>query len=721
MPGRSEEHWEELRRGVLGLGDGPTHKSHYPSLRQRLAELEQFRSMVDLSGDLLFVLDATTGTVLDVNATACSLLGKTHDELTGISFFEILPPRSQEAVSLFMKNFHLCVHTPRTFLSELHAPQRGLFPVEITVRCGASGGNLFAVLAARDITERKQGEDRMRQMVAVFNGLQEGLMLTNPRGRIVMVNAAFSELTGYSEEEVVGKTPRFLRSTRHSDSFFRSLLYALRTCGHWQGELWIRRKNGDVVPWWLNLTTVKDDRGGVTNYVALSADLSRIKESESQIEHLAHFDPLTNLPNRRLVSAQLARAISRARHDNARGAVLLLDLDRFKTVNESLGHSAGDELLRLVSLRLSEELRDVDTLARVGGDEFVVLLDELLHPSDAAEKARRLICRLQEPFSLALGREIYIGGSIGISIFPDDGEDAERLIQHADAALYQAKAAGRATYRFYTASLTQAADEQLELEAALRRGVNRGEFRLHYQPLVSLEDGQIFGVEALVRWPQPDGSFISPGRFIPLAEETGLILSLGWWVLRRACQDMARWKQEGLPLDTLAVNLSPLQLRQGDLSERVRTTLAETGLDGSLLELEITEGALMRDMQEVEKIFAALKSQGIRIAVDDFGTGYSSLAYLKRFPLDKLKIDKSFVQDLPHNAADRAIVTTIIAMAHNLNLAVLAEGVETADQQQFLLEKGCTKGQGFLFSCPIPPEGIPPLLREKSSDDEATP
>lgn len=710
MPGRSDTNWEELRRGVLGLGDGPTHKSHYPGLRQRLAELEQFRSMVDLSGDLLFVLDATSGTVRDVNATACQRLGRGRDALTGVAFSELLPPTSREAVFRFMQNFHLCTHAPQTFLSELPDPQGKLFPVEITVRCGTSGGDFFAVLAARDITERKRGEERTRQMGAVFNGIQEGLMLTDPRGRIVMVNAAFSELTGYAEKDVVGKTPRFLRSTRHSDSFFRSMLFALRTCGHWQGELWIRRKNGDIVPWGLNITTVKDEGGAVTNYAALAADLSRLKESENQIEHLSHFDPLTNLPNRRLFLAHLNRALARARHSNARGAVLLLDLDRFKTVNESLGHSAGDELLRLVALRLLEELADGDTLARIGGDEFVVLLDELCHPGDAAEMARRLIGRLQEPFSLAQGREIYIGGSIGISLFPDDGEDTELVIQHADAALYQAKAAGRGTYRFYTASLTRAADEQLELEAALRRGVAREEFQLHYQPLVCLESGRIFGVEALLRWPQPDGSFLSPGRFIPLAEETGLILALGWWVLRRACEDMARWQRQGLALDTMAVNLSPLQLRQGDLSEGVRKTLKETGLDGSFLELEITEGAIMRDVQEVETIFAALKDQGIRIAVDDFGTGYSSLAYLKRFPLDKLKIDKSFVQDLPHDAADRAIVTTIVAMARHLNLALLAEGVETEAQRCFLLENGCPRGQGFLFSRPVPPEEVPLLL-----------
>lgn len=563
---------------------------------------------------------------------------------------------------------------------------------------------------ASDITGQRQAAERLRQAAAVFTSTQEGVVITDLEGNVLTINPAFTAITEYPEAEVLGKNMRFLQSGRHNRSFYQALWQALRATGAWQGELWNRRKGGEIYPEWLNISTVRNERGEAVNYVGVFTDISRLKQSETQLEYLAHHDPLTRLPNRLLLLSRLNHVLERARRDETRGAVLFLDLDRFKNVNDSLGHPAGDELLQLAAQRMRGCLRETDTVARLGGDEFVVVLENLAEPENAAGVARALIDRLNAPFVLSSGQEVYIGGSLGISIFPDDGDDADRLIQYADAALYQAKGNGRGTYHFYTESLTASANERLGLETRLRRALDQGELVLHYQPLVSLAEGRIFGVEALVRWQNPDEGLISPDRFIPLAEETGLIVPLGEWVLRTAGARMQAWLEAGLPLDTLAVNFSPRQFQRGDLHERIRAILAQTGLPPRYLEVEITETALMAEGPESEAKLAALKALGVRIAIDDFGTGYSSLAYLKRFPIDKLKVDQGFMRGIPQDSSNMEIASAIIAMARNLKLEVLTEGVETEAQLAFLKRYGCDAAQGYLFSRPVAAEALPPLL-----------
>jgi diguanylate cyclase (GGDEF)-like protein len=427
-----------------------------------------------------------------------------------------------------------------------------------------------------------------------------------------------------------------------------------------------------------------------------------LREKETELKYLAQHDSLTGLPNRLMLVSRLRQAVDRARREGGIGAFLFLDLDHFKHVNDSLGHVAGDQLLQLVATRLERRLPDDAILARMGGDEFVVLMERVARPEIAAERAQSLIDALKEVFVLPGGQEVYIGTSVGICVFPDDSESVDQIIRNADAALYQAKGGGRGAFRFYTEALTAAANARVEMESALRRGLERGEFMLHYQPLVAMADSRIVGVEALVRWSPPGGEMIPAARFIAVAEETGLIIPLGEWVLREACAQMKAWLDGGLTLDTMAVNLSPHQFGRPNLHETVGDILAETGLPARFLELEITEGSLMESGSDVERKLNALKALGVRLAIDDFGTGYSSLAYLKRFPVDKLKVDQSFVRDIPDSRAGTEITAAVIGLGRALNLEVLAEGVETEIQLAHLRQLGCDTVQGYLLAKPMP-------------------
>ena len=563
-----------------------------------------------------------------------------------------------------------------------------------------------------DITERRQAEEKLRLIAAVIASTRDSVVITDLEPRILAVNPAYTEITGYSEAEMIGQNPRLLQSGRHDRAFYQALWASLRKTGHWQGELWNRRKNGELYPQWVTLSTVRDHRGEPTHYVGVFTDISQIKHAEARLEHLAHYDPLTELPNRLLAQLRLAHALEQAQRRHCKVGVLFIDLDQFKTVNDSLGHLAGDQLLRAIAQRLSERLRQQDTLARLGGDEFLIVLEGLQRPEEAATVAQTLIGLLTRPFTLlSSDQEIYLGASIGISLYPDDGLSVGELIQHADTTVYQAKAKGRNTYQFYTETLTRAAHERLDMESRLRRGLERGEFLLHYQPLVAVGDGRIIGAEALVRWQPPGEALVPPLRFIPLAEETGLIVALGEWVLRAACVQAQIWREAGLPPLLLTVNLSAQQFQQPGLIEQLRALLADTGLPATSLELEITESALMQQGQDAVAMLMALKDLGVRLAIDDFGTGYSSLAYLKRFPLDKLKIDQSFVRDIPNDPGDMGITAAIIALARTLRLEALAEGVETAEQLAFLREQGCDTYQGYLFSRPVPAEEFALRLR----------
>ncbi|WP_232222197.1 bifunctional diguanylate cyclase/phosphodiesterase [Thioalkalivibrio paradoxus] len=550
--------------------------------------------------------------------------------------------------------------------------------------------------------ERRRAAEGQRRAAAVIESTRDGVMITDLSPRIVSVNPAFTQITGYDEEEVVGQNPRFLQSGRHGPDFYLAMWKSLRNAGHWRGEIWNRRRDGKVYPQWLSISRVLDEHGRPIHYTGVFTDISEIKRTEEQLQHLAHHDPLTDLPNRLLAQVRLEQAIARARRNRYQVAVLFLDLDRFKTINDSLGHPVGDHLLVEVAKRLAGRLREQDTLARLGGDEFLLILEQPRDPEAAGQLADVLLKLLEQPFVIENGRELFVSASIGISLFPDDATTVTELIQHADAAMYQAKSRGRNTYQFYTAALTRLANLRLSMEARLRRAIERNELLLHYQPQVDLATGTPVGVEALVRWQSSEGRIVPPGEFIPIAEDSGLIVPLGYWVLREACTQGRSWLDAGRPPMRLAVNLSALQWQHKDLLKRIQAILDETGFPAEQLEFEITETTLMEGGGPETGVLVALRDLGVRVAIDDFGTGYSSLAALKRFPVDVLKIDRAFVDGLPDDPDDQEITSAIIAMARSLHLEPVAEGVETRAQRDFLLERGCRTGQGFLFARPLP-------------------
>ena len=567
-----------------------------------------------------------------------------------------------------------------------------------------------------DITDIKRNEAHLRQAAAVFETTREGVMITDAKRNIQRVNRAFIEITGYSQAECEGKTAALLQSGRHPPEFYVDMWAQIAGQGHWQGEIWNRRKNGEIYPELLSISTVKNQAGEVCNYVGVFADISQLKASEQELEYLAHHDPLTNLPNRMLFMSRLQHSIDQAKRQNSQLAVLMLDLDRFKDVNDSFGHLAGDDLLQMVAKHLDSRLRASDTVCRLGGDEFIVLLEEVLHPESAARIARDIIAGMNETWCLPSGNEVRIGVSIGIALFPNHSTAAAELIQHADAAMYEAKNEGRNCFKYFSESLTRAARERIATEYRLRLGIEKNQLRVFYQPQLEVATGKITGAEALVRWQTDSGELILPLRFIPIAEETGLITLIGNWVLKETCRQGKQWLDAGLPALRLAVNVSAHQLLHSDLCEVVRTTLAETGFPAHSLELELTESALMKREKEAIEILNNLHKLGVHLAIDDFGTGYSSLAYLKLFPLDVLKIDKSFIDDIPEDNDDMEITATIIAMAKTLRMKVIAEGVETAEQMAFLAERKCDLYQGYYSSKPLPANEFEDYINQKQKN-----
>ncbi len=567
-----------------------------------------------------------------------------------------------------------------------------------------------------DITKQKQDEVELRIAATAFE-LQDAMLVTDANSVILKVNQAFTRITGYSAEEAIGRTPNLLSSGLHDNDFYKAMWDSINRTDAWQGEIWNRRKNGEVYPEWLIITAVKepDEKNKqVNHYVGSFSDITLRKAAEEEIKQLAFYDPLTKLPNRRLLLERLKHSIEIERRDGTRLAVLMLDLDRFKAVNDSLGHLAGDELLQQVSERILARLRDVDMVARLGGDEFVVLLEDIAHAEDAARVASEIIFVLSNPFKLLQNHDVQIGVSIGISLYPEHGASYETLMDHSDAALYQAKDQGRGCFAYFSEDQTLAARERIALETRLRRAIEQKELRVFYQPQVDIASGLIIGAEALVRWQDPLEGLIPPLRFIPIAEETGLILDIGGWVLRETCRQGRQWLDEGFPPLTLAVNVSPQQFRRGDINTLVANCLSETGFPAQHLELEMTESGLMENHNSVMELLNKLRTQGIRLAIDDFGTGFSSLSYLKHFPLDVLKIDKSFIDDIPNLQDDMEIAATIIAMGHILGFKVLAEGVETPEQLAFLREKKCDSYQGYIKSPPVPADAFVELLRKQN-------
>jgi diguanylate cyclase (GGDEF)-like protein/PAS domain S-box-containing protein len=570
----------------------------------------------------------------------------------------------------------------------------------------AQGTPQRMVGAIQDITERIRAEQQLRIAATAFEA-QEGMCITDAGKIILRVNRAFTEVTGYTAEEVVGRTPKMLGSGRHDAAFFTAMWVEIECHGSWQGEIWNRRKNGEIYPEWLIVTAVKGSHGEITHYIGSLTDITLRKAAEDEIRHLAFYDPLTLLPNRRLLLDRLRQAQTASVRSGRQGALLFIDLDNFKALNDTLGHDIGDRLLQQVALRLTTCVRDVDTVARLGGDEFVVMLEEIGETQEEAATqteivAQKVLATLNQPYDLA-GHECHSTASIGITLFAGQQHSVADLMRRADLTMYQAKAAGRNTLRFFDPDMQAAVQLRAALEADLRQAVREGQFSLYYQAQVD-SAGRLAGAEALVRWRHPTRGLVLPNNFIPLAEDTGLILPIGHWVLETACAQLARWATRAETADlTLAVNVSARQFHQADFVDQVLAVLGQTGADPHRLKLELTESMLLDDVEVTIVKMDALKACGVGFSLDDFGTGYSSLSYLKRLPLDQLKIDRSFVSDLEWDDGDAAICAATIGMAHNLRLRVVAEGVETEAQRYFLTTAhGCDYMQGELFGRPLP-------------------
>ncbi|MCQ6257589.1 bifunctional diguanylate cyclase/phosphodiesterase [Pseudomonas sp. Q11] len=571
---------------------------------------------------------------------------------------------------------------------------------EVSSRPLPIGNEDCMLTIARDITERHLMQEKLQQAATVFESTAEGVLITDTQQHISAVNRAFSEITGYSETEALGHTPRLLASGLHDSAFYAAMWHQLTADGHWQGEISNRRKNGELYPSWLTISAVRNRDREITHFVAVFADISSLKHAQARLDYQAHHDPLTGLPNRTLFESRLLMALNSQQENGGQGAVLFLDLDRFKHINDSLGHPVGDLLLKGIAVRLREQLRDIDTVARLGGDEFIILLPGLQQPSDAEYIAQKLLNCFAAPFQ-AGEHEFFISASIGTSLYPQDGCDVATLVKNADAAMYRSKAKGRNRVESYTRDLTAQASERVALEHELRRAIERNELSLSYQPKFSLADNQLVGAEALIRWTHPTFGDVPPEHFIPLAEENGMILQIGDWVLECACRQLSEWNDTYESLGPLSVNLAGAQLRQPNLLGRIEQLLREHRLKPGLLQLEITENFIMSQAEEALAVLHQLKKLGVQLAIDDFGTGYSSLSYLKRLPLDFLKIDQSFVRGLPDDPHDVAIVRAIIALGRSMQFTIIAEGVETLAQQQFLAEEGCEQIQGYIVSLPL--------------------
>jgi len=568
-----------------------------------------------------------------------------------------------------------------------------------------------------DISERKQAEQQLRIAAAAFEA-QEGMFVTDAGQIILRVNEAFSTITGYSSDEIVGQTPRVLRSGRHDRAFYAAMWESIENTGAWQGEIWNRRKNGEVFPEWISITSVRDSAGNVTNYVATFVDVSERKAAEAEIEYLAFYDQLTRLPNRRLLLDRLQQALVASARSGSEGALLFIDLDNFKDLNDTLGHDKGDLLLKQVAERLSSCVREGDTVARIGGDEFVMMIEGLsCVPGEAAAQSKligeKVLRALNRPYPLA-NREHHSTPSIGVALFSDQKDNIDELLKRADLAMYKAKQAGRNTLCFFDPDMQAAVAARTAMESDMRIGLRDGQFLVHYQPQVN-NRGELTGVEALLRWLHPALGSVPPSEFIPVAEASGLILSLGEWVLEAACRQIVAWSsEEATARLSVSINVSARQFRHPDFLDQILAAIDRTGARAENLKLELTESLLLSDVEDVITKMAALKACGVGFSLDDFGTGYSSLAYLKRLPFEQLKIDRSFVSDVVTNDNDAAITSAIVALARKLGLAVMAEGVETEEQRDFLVRQGCFTYQGYLFGRPVPIEVLEGMLRSGS-------
>jgi diguanylate cyclase (GGDEF)-like protein/PAS domain S-box-containing protein len=646
------------------------------------------------ASDGIHVLDLD-GNVVEANDAFCQMLGYTREEVLNMNVRDwdahFSPEELKNRIPMFIDK--------RAVFETRHRHRDGrVFDVEISTVGVQLDDRTLLYCSSRDVTDRKHAEKQLRLIAQVFDRSAEGAMITDASQIILMVNDAFTTVTGYTREDVIGKTPATLQSGKHGPDFYQKMWAEITKNGWWQGEIWNRRKNGELYLEWLSINAVKDDDGKIINYIGMFSDITLIKESRQRMEFLATHDDLTKLPNRNLFNDHLRFALARSARADNRLALLFVDLDDFKIINDTLGHEEGDALLTQVGTRLKGCAREEDIVARLGGDEFVVLL-EIEHRDEASLMAKRILESFAASFCLQ-GHECFITPSIGISVFPEDATDPKVLMRHADTAMYRAKEHGKNTYMFFTSDMAEHISRRMIVENSLRLAIQNGELLLEYQPQINLANGEVMGIEALLRWRSRDETIL-PSHFIKIAEESGLVIDIDEWVIAEVCRQINAWDEAKLPPLRVSINISARHFRRPDIFPRITRIVALANINPNRLCLEITEGVLM-DAEGTKRILHELHEVGFRVSVDDFGTGFSSLSYLKRFPIDEIKIDHSFVKGIADDSDDRAITTAIIAMAHELGLRTVAEGVETAVQHNAIKSLGCDIGQGYLFAKPMP-------------------
>lgn len=661
---------------------------------------------------------AFEGTLVDCNDAFLELLG--YDNFADLqqraeNIHNLISDESAARLQHLVQHELLVRGFSSEFELELKSCNQTLIPViaQLIMRYSEMGEPLEVWIIMRDMREQRKTETSLRLSAQVFESSRDAIIITDSQNNIISTNRAFTQITGYHSEEVIGKNPRILQSGRHERTFYQALWATLNLNGYWQGEIWNRRKSGEIFPEWLSISAIADAKGEILNYVAIFSDISDVKAAKANIEFLINYDPLTALPNRRFFIDRLDQAIKTAIREKTKFAVLFFDLDHFKDVNDSLGHGIGDQMLVEIAARLKDCLREVDNVSRLSGDEFAAVI---INPDDIGNViavAKKIIEAIREPFKLNC-HELHMTTSIGISMYPDDGKDCETLLKNADTAMYAAKKNGRDNFEFFSSAMSVHVFERLSMENSLRTALENNKLLLHYQPQVAIESGRIVAMEALLRWPHPDLGMVSPDKFISLAEETGLIVPIGKWVLNEACRQNKAWQEQGLIAIPIAVNLSAVQFRQHNLEDIIRDALVASELKPCYLELELTESLLMDCSEYSVRLLKNLRQMGIQLSIDDFGTGYSSLTYLTRFPISKLKIDRSFCQNIPDDSNNSAISRAIISLGHELSLSVIAEGVEEHRQLSFLAAQQCDLVQGYLYSKPLNAEEMQHFLKSCS-------
>ncbi|WP_448190730.1 putative bifunctional diguanylate cyclase/phosphodiesterase [Azospirillum sp. sgz301742] len=673
----------------------------------------QYRSIFENAVEGIYQT-TTEGRYLRVNPSLARIYGYDSVDalignLTDIAGQLYVDPGRREAFAALMDSQGVV----QNFEARVFRRDGSIIWISENARCvrDGSGATRFYEGTVQDITERKQHEEKIRLLATVFASVADGILIADPELNVQAVNPAYITMTAFEMEELVGQPLTLFHHGAHERTFIADIWDTASKAGRWQGEVTSFRRNGESFAAALAVTAVRAPGGALEHYVLTIADISQRKYQEHQIRYQASFDRLTDLPNRWLVCERLVEAIARAQRLQSKVAVTFIDLNRFKQVNDTLGHHAGDELLKLVARRLRNCTRVSDTVGRLGGDEFLVVAPDAADRNAGARLAEKILYSMSEPF-LVRGQEFYCGGAIGIAFFPDDGDTADQLLRNADLAMYHAKRNPEHPYAFYDQGMREQTGFHLGMEADLRRAVNNGEFELFYQPKVDLAERRIVGAEALIRWRHPTRGIVSPAEFIPFAEDTGMIWDIGAWTLYSAAQSLAEWIAQDLNVGVVSVNLSPRQFQDARLVGFVRSVIEQAGVPPERLELELTEGAMIGDIEKAVAILNGLKDIGVKLSIDDFGTGYSSLAYLKRFPIDTLKIDRSFVRDIVKSSTDPAIVGTIVNLADSLGFATIAEGVETNEQAEILKQQNCHQIQGYLISRPLAVDAFEVFVRE---------